>query len=244
LGSIYLFCLLVGGFFVAAAALSGHDADADHDLELEAGDPLDLHIDLDAGAAEGMAGSLEFDMDTDLAELSATCDLAAEHAADILVVDPDSPGGALDVGGDAVWMPVLSLRFWTYGCCFFGLTGLLLSNLGLGTPSTVLGAALGMGFGCGYIASWIFRKLRSDPGVRAMGSQHYVGALGTVLVPVGVKRPGKIRCSLRGQDMDLLAISADQGDLDRGTRVLVVSYHDDTASVVHAGRLLSPHDDS
>lgn len=227
---------------MGAAALSGHDADADHDLGFDHGDSLDLQIDLDAGAAEGVAGSLEFDMDTDLAELP-TAEFHAEHAADLLVVDHDHDGGLVEAGGDAVWMPVLSLRFWTYGSCFFGLTGSLLTWLELASTLATFGLSLGMGFGCGYAASWTFRQLRSATGAMPIGSKHYVGALGEVLVPVGVERTGKIRCTLRGQDIDLLALSAEEATLERGTRVLVVSYQDETATVVHAGRLLTHSDD-
>lgn len=242
LANLYLFCLLVGGFFVGAAALHGQDTEADHGAEgdHDLGDPLDLHIDVAAGAAEGAAGSLALDMDSELAALPDLSGLQAEHAADLLAPEAgETSGGFMEAGGaEAVWMPVLSLRFLTYGSCFFGLTGLVLGATGLAGPGLTLGLASGMGFACGYAASWLFRRLRSDRGARAMGSQHTVGVLGTVLVPVGTARPGKVRCRLRGQDFDLIATSMDKGDLDRGTRVLVVGFEDDAAQVVHAGRLL------
>jgi hypothetical protein len=281
LGNVYLFCLLVGGFFVGAAALSGHDGDHDTDHALEhdaghefkdfgadavddfdadapddfdaevkdfgAGDPLDLSIDLEAGAAEGFAGSLELDMESELAALPDSVDLDAEHAGDLILADA---GGDADAGtdlvttsGDAVWLPILSLRFWTYGSCFFGMTGLIIEKTALAGPALTLGVASGMGFTCGYTASWLFRKLRSDRGARAIGSRHYVGAIGTVLVTCGTEKTGKIRCTLRGKDFDLLARSIDKGDLPRGVRVLVAGFEDDTAQVVHAGRLLQHDDD-
>lgn len=258
LGNVYLFCLLVGGFFVGAAALSGHDADHDgdvdhdHALEHDAGhfgdaDPLDLSIDLDSGAAEGFAGSLELDMESELAALPDAVEVDAEHAGDLILAEAggevDADQSLLATSGDAVWMPILSLRFWTYGSCFFGLTGLIIEKTALAGPMLTFGVAGGMGFSCGYTASWLFRKLRSDRGARAIGSRHYVGAIGTVLVTCGVEKTGKVRCSLRGRDFDLLARSIDKGDLGRGTRVLVAGFEDDTAQVVHAGRLLQHDDD-
>ncbi|MCA9686726.1 MAG: hypothetical protein KC457_31460, partial [Myxococcales bacterium] len=187
----------------------------------------------------------------ELAALPDAVALEAEHAGDLILADA---GGDLDAGaeagtdlittsGDAVWMPILSLRFWTYGSCFFGLTGLIIEKTALAGPMLTLGVASGMGFGCGYTASWLFRRLRSDRGARAIGSRHYVGAIGTVLVTCGTEKTGKVRCSLRGKDFDLLAVSIDQGDLARGTKVLVAGFEDDTAQVVHAGRLLQHDDD-
>lgn len=244
---VYLFSTLVGGFFVAAAAFSGgddmdhdHDFDADHDFDVdhEFDADHDVGLALDAGPSEGIAGlleaGLEVDMDTDLADLPSE-PLGIEHALELADgQDLDPP----ELAGDAAWVPLLSFRFWTYALCFFGLTGGLLTQLSPAHPTVVLALALFMGSTCGYTASWTLRRLRKVQGAETIGHTHYRGSVGKVLIPVGAGKTGKVRCTIRGQDHDLLATSDEAGVLTKGTEVLVLDFDGESADVVHAARLM------
>lgn len=218
-------------------------ADLDHDLALgDAADAFSLDVDMETGVLEGAAGALELDLETDVADLGDLPAADVGHAAELML--GADPVDAVAPRREPVWLPLLSLRFWTYGSCFFGLSGGLLTTLTPGAPRLILGLALAMGLGCGYVASWTFRRLRRAPLITALGPRHFAGAIGTVLVPVGTDRPGKVRVRLRDQEHDLLARSAEDVDLPRGTRVLVIEYRDETARVVHAGRLLAAPGDA
>jgi membrane protein implicated in regulation of membrane protease activity len=224
--SVYLFCLFVGGFFVGSSVLAGgHDAGADVGAD-------GLH--LGSASPDEVAHTLHLDMDTELAHLPVGP--AADHASEVVHAGPGTAGHGAG-GADAAWLPLSSVRFWTFGSCFFGMTGSLLTWLGAAGPAVTLALSVAMGAGCGSAASWAIRKLRQSEVSGHVGHDDYVGAIGTVVVPIAPGRTGKVRCTLKGLTEDLLARTDEKGDLAEGTKVLVVGFEDREARVVHAGRL-------
>lgn len=118
---------------------------------------------------------------------------------------------------------LLSVRFWTFFCAFFGLTGVVLDGLGLvshwavaTTLAVVMGAAAGFG------ATWLLRTLRGDGSNSVGSSSEMIGKSARVLVSAGPEQVGKVRIELRGTSVDMLAISIDGETHAPRSEVLVI----------------------
>lgn len=79
---------------------------------------------------------------------------------------------------------VKSLKFWTFGICFFGLTGLVLSNLTMPLPAHLIAiASVLMGLICGALVSGTLQILRRQQADSLIRVNDLVGLTGTVEVP-------------------------------------------------------------
>lgn len=234
--AIYLGSLLFGGFFVGASVLSGmHASEHGHDAilgsdALEGPGALDGHLSLPE--------HVHLDMNTEMGALPEG-EVHVEHVTDLVSAGHGSEvaahqHGLTDVG--AAFAPVRSLRFWTFGTCFFGMTGSLMTLLGVAGLLT-FAMACGVGLGSGLAATWVVHKLSREHVSAALSEADYPGTIGRVMVTIQAGRPGKIRCHLRGQVVDLIAESDEKGTLRVGQQVLVIEYREGAARVVHAGRL-------
>ena len=186
--SIYWFSFMIGGIFVALAALSGLDGvefdfEADTDLEL---------VDQGEGPKTPCPGQTK-----------------RKHR------------GKAD--GPPLLSIVKSLKFWTFGSCFFGLTGLLLSRFQ--PPLFPLGVAViatGLGILCGTAMSGILLFLRQRQADSLVRSADLAGLTGTVEVPFDSTSKGKVRLKLKGSMVDFIAITNDSQGFAQGDKVWVV----------------------
>jgi hypothetical protein len=95
------------------------------------------------------------------------------------------------------WAPITSLRFWVFLFAFGGGAGLALTELG------------------------------SSETVSAIGASELVGMTGTLMLPAGPGKPGKVRVEIKGRTEDYVATVVDDGgDLPSGTPVLIVAEGD------------------
>ena len=139
----------------------------------------------------------------------------------------------VDHAGHHEWagkLPFLSLRFWTWGVTFFGLSGLALT-LGK-TPAFLVPwlAALG-GLGSGWGASWALGRLTRDAvGVLPEASSH-IGREGKLLLPLRPGERSKIRLSIGGVETDLLAETDLATEIPAQSTVWVVGMRGLTAVV-------------
>lgn len=173
----------------------------------------------DASAGADMDADADFDADADM-DVAGGAQLDAVHEADT------------DAGGFAAIF--LSLRFWTFGFLAFGMVGTLLHYLRLSSSSSVtLIAALAMGLGSGFLASWVFRALKRSGVSSAADESDAVGQVGKVLVPCERGGHAKVRLELRGQSIDFLATTDDES-LDDGELVMVEELRDGTLHVSKA----------
>jgi hypothetical protein len=166
----------------------------------------------------------------------------ADHDVDH---DVDHDAAAHDVGdvhlgaADAIWLPVLSIRFWTFFLAFFGLTGSLLEafrKLGLiGAPPAVVAVlAAVVGLGAGYAIARILRSLKQERiSSEVLPETDYPGKAGEVLLDVAPGDPGMVRLDVKGVSIDVpaLAADADLKAMRRGSKVIVLSYKDGKVSV-------------
>ncbi len=215
--SVYLIAGIVGGVLIVLSALGGigdHDADLelDHDVDLDVDGDVDLDLD----------GDVDLDVDHDL-----------DHEVDV------AHGGPLDgVDPEGIWLPFLSLRFWTYFAAGFGITGGLLTWLGSLVEPVVGLAAGGTGLVAGLAMAYAMRALKQGEAHGHIGLNDYQGAEGVVRVSIRPGGTGKIRVVVRGEEIDLLATSSEPEPLLAGTPVVIIDMLGAQARVVRRETLM------
>jgi membrane protein implicated in regulation of membrane protease activity len=173
------------------------------------------------------------------ADADADADVDADVDADAGVDahgDLDHSHGTMDMGGHgpagALLAALRSFRFWTFFLAFFGLTGLVLTWLGL-VDSDLLALALsgGMGAVSGLGVFGVLRHLSSDDSGSVASSNDYVGKTAKVVVPVSPGGVGKVRLQLRGTTVDVLATSIEEESVGAREEVLIVEMDGTRAKV-------------
>ena len=168
-------------------------------------------------AAIGGVDGVDIDADFDL-------DLDTPVPAD---VDDIDVGTQIDQTLTALrsrwWLPLLSLRFWTFFLCFFGLTGLLITLI---TPELApwLTAfiALGMGIFCGWVAASVLRALSRQPISSMVKPESLIGQVGQVEIPFDQASRGKVKLVLGDSTVSYFAITQEERAFAVGESVLVV----------------------
>lgn len=153
----------------------------------------------------------------------------------------EASGDHGDAGHDVpheVWLPFLSLRFWTYFSAAFGAIGLLLTQFSLASHTAALLWALAGGVGAGLGVAYSVRALRRSEASSAIREQDLLGAEARMLVGSRDSLPGKARLSIRGEDIDLVAISHTGSDIAVGETVYVLSIENNTARVARREEIL------
>ena len=118
---------------------------------------------------------------------------------------------------------VKSLKFWTFGSCFFGLAGLLFSLLQPTlSPLGVAVIAAGVGIVCGAAMAGILLFLRQRQADSLVRSADLAGLTGSVEVPFDSTRKGKVRLKLKGSMVDFIAFTDDPQGFAQGDQVWVV----------------------
>jgi membrane protein implicated in regulation of membrane protease activity len=121
-----------------------------------------------------------------------------------------------------LWLPIFSLRFWTFGIAFFGLAGWLLSIMNVAAPLT-LAIAVVLGMVCGGGVAIALRQLRKRDIDSMVRSADYVGLSGIVEIPFDANSRGKIQLQVRGITIGLMAMTDNPNGFQAGDRVFVVS---------------------
>lgn len=179
-------------------------------------------------------GGEEADADGD-AEIGGA-ELDADAGADLDAdADAGGGGGADDVHAASDFLTIfVSLRFWTFLLGFGGLTGLLLTILGVAEPIGMIASA-GMGAVCGTVATLAVRALSRGQISSSLGQDDWIGRSGRVVLPVSAARAGKIRLEFEHEVKDVMALAAgDEGELAIGQDVIVVEMVDGVAKVTAA----------
>jgi membrane protein implicated in regulation of membrane protease activity len=136
-----------------------------------------------------------------------------------------------------------SFKFWTFGSCFFGLTGLLLSTTRL-SPFWIMAIAIGMGLLMGGLASSLMQGLRRRRVNSLVQTQDWVGAKGTVELPFDANSRGKVRLQLRGSLVDVTAFTNDPAPLNIGDTIVVIGSENNRVWVVSDATLHTFSDES
>jgi hypothetical protein len=142
-------------------------------------------------------------------------------------------------GGDSAegalldWLPVASLRFWTFFLAFAGATGaaLLLAGAAPGRLGTAA-LALGVGYASGLAAVVVVRRLRAAHVDSGIDRKKLIGLSGRVLVEVARDTTGKVRVGLGASVEDLMARTEDELPLRPGAAVLIYAAESDDKVMV------------
>jgi len=137
-----------------------------------------------------------------------------------------------------LWLPFFSFKFWTFGVCFFGLTGLALTLLqpNLGQALIAFIAVL-VGLVIGTAMAWLLRILGGNYTNSMTRAEDLVGVMGTVEIPFDSTCRGKVQLSIKGSMIGYSAMTEEDKEFQRGEQVLVVSCEDNRVWVVSADRL-------
>jgi hypothetical protein len=146
-------------------------------------------------------------------EIDGHADVDADH-------DHDHDGG-VDVGGLA-WLPLASLRFWTFFMAFFGATGTALTLIERDMNAWVRAAiAAAMGYVCGAAAVSVFRYMRRSQTTSNLAVDDYIGETAVVRVSVARGKTGKVRLDLKGRTLDLLAETEEEAPFAISERAMI-----------------------
>ncbi len=136
-----------------------------------------------------------------------------------------------DTAAGLGWAPVTSIRFWVFFFAFGGGAGYALVRLEGETVAAV--GAIGIGWLSGAMAVAIIRALTKRSVSSAVETKSLVGVTGTLLLPVGPGKPGKVRIALGDRAEDYVAnVVDDGGDLPTGSSVLIVAEGDQGSLLV------------
>ena len=136
-----------------------------------------------------------------------------------------------------------TLKFWTFGACFFGLTGLLISYFQpQRNPTGVFIISLLMGLFIGTLVALTFHILRYRIPTGMDQPDEYIGLVGSVEIPIDQETRGKIRIQFRDGSRELVARTSDEIALDVGDHVMIVGMENNLAWVV-AESTLHDHPD-
>jgi membrane protein implicated in regulation of membrane protease activity len=219
----YLTFLIVGGAFVIMSVFSGSGADADADADFDADVDADFDADVDA----------DFDADVD-------ADFDADGGSDI-ELDVDTKIAIDGPDSQALWMPFFSFKFWTFGSCFFGLTGCVLMWVSPGlTQFVIVPISVAMGTGVGSSVAWALRKLRQNTSDSMIRGDDLVGATGIVEVPFERGRLGRVRLTIKGMNVGYTAITSWETPLTISQKVVVVGIDGHKVRVVPSSALNNP----
>lgn len=129
--------------------------------------------------------------------------------------------------------PLASPRFWTFGLTFFGLTGLVLEALRVVDEAhLVAGLAAAVGVCTGVLAHAILGGLGRSETSTAADERDFVGKTGRVLVPFGADGLGKVRLTIKGTTVDVLARTDEAEPFVAGETALIIHMQDTVAAVL------------
>lgn len=138
---------------------------------------------------------------------------------------------------------IKNLKFWTFGSCFFGLTGILLSILQTGLPALLVTLiAMGMGLICGTAISGALLYLRQQQADSLISQNDLMGLAGTVEIPFDAQTRGKVRLTVKGNILEVVAFTDGAHSFQAGEQVVVVGTQDNRVWVVSSDSFNQPPD--
>ena len=213
--TIYLVMMLTGGVLVLGSTLTGIGEDTDFNVQGETG------IELDCGLQATDVGTSPDALSMDIQESDGMV-----GDAPFVMFSGDGLGELL-----GSWLPVLSLRFWTFFSAFrrrWDRDIHLRRFNGLQTAVT----AVAIGYISGLVATKVISKLQRQTVDSRLSKYDYLGQSGKVLVPIGHESKGKVRLHIRGRALDCLADSVSGDALDAGVSIRVIDTHQDGSLTV------------
>lgn len=170
---------------------------------------------------QDLGGDGDVQLDSDAGGVDVDHDLGVDHS--------DLTGHAAEAGA---WLPFLSLRFWTYLCAGFGATGLLLSFFTRTSSGTVFVLSVVTGLVCGLMVAYVYRALQVSNTDSMTREKDVLGCHAKVLVAIRKDQPGRVRCCVKGDWVDFVALSNDGSELQAGEDAVIVALENGKAMVI------------
>lgn len=172
-------------------------------------------------------------------------DFTVDHDVDLGA----DAGGDADVGhdadashdsghGDGPWMLFFSLRFWTYLLGVFGVSGLLLTYLTDSREPVTALLSGATGFLSGVFAASLVGWLRKNEADSTAREHDFLGVRARVTVGIRDRQVGRIRATVKGELIDVLAVSEEPLALPEGSEVVIVGMDNGRATVMPLQALL------
>ncbi|HOJ03241.1 MAG TPA: hypothetical protein PK916_04485 [Bacteroidota bacterium] len=229
--TLYLACLISGGILLTISLFSGGDADSDMDHGLDAHADLDHSLDAHADMDHTLDAHADVDHALD-AHVDAGHGDALTHTADVHHGDvAHASGGMMSAA-----FQFFSFRNIVYLTTFFGLTGSILTWMATPAALTLL-SAIGMGGFAMFVGHKFMRYLKSSESGEAVHERSLIGHVGTVSLAPTKERKGKVRVSMNGQWMEMLALVHPDSARDEyrfGEHVLILDVEHNVAQVDEA----------
>lgn len=189
-------------------------------------------------AAIGGIDGAEIDVAADVGPAEPDFGVSSGIDQDIELVAQDSSSSQRTRWRFNPLVILASFKFWTFGSCFFGLTGLLLSLLQPQRGSiSIFMISLLMGLLIGGMVSLVFHRLRSRNPTGMATPDELVGLLATVEIPINQHARGKIRVQFRDGSRELPARTNDDQTLKVGDSVMIIGLEGNLAWVVSENSL-------
>ena len=125
------------------------------------------------------------------------------------------------------WLPIGSLRFWTFFLGFGGGVGAILTYQGVAAAAVIGALAVVIGWVTGVVAVAVIRALRGTSVDSTVGEPDLIGASGTVVVGIPAGGIGKVRFQAKGRSFDLVAEGEYSAAVPTGAPVIVVGHGED-----------------
>ncbi len=158
-------------------------------------------------------------------------DIGHEAGPQHLEAQDSDHGSDGDQGAGAVWLPFFSIRFWTYTIATFGLVGSILTLTRVCPEPLTLVISVCSGVFMGVLAAFIVRILGLAARTSEAAETDFMGAMAKVTVAIRDGLPGKVRTTVRGDIIDLVALSDSGGTIEQGQEVMIVGIEGDKARV-------------
>jgi membrane-bound ClpP family serine protease len=105
-----------------------------------------------------------------------------------------------------------------------------MTQLGSGETTTLITSSV-MGIGLAYPIAYLFQHLKKDSVTSNTNSKNYEQEIAKTLLPMKPHGPGKIRVSIAGELIDLIAQNPTSESIEQGAEVLIVSMENGVALV-------------
>lgn len=188
-------------------------------------------------SALGGDGESDASMDS---ELGGEADIDFTTATSMSQIG-DAPAGDVLQGTLSAF---LSMRFWTYVLAGFGLTGSILTLFNVSAEPIRALTSLAVGVATGFSVSLLTRLIVNSQHDSMISAGDFIGAMGKVTLPVrGEGEIGKVRLNVRGDLVDILAVSSNGTAIDAQQEIVVVGLNGNKAVIAPADELIgdSPH---
>ena len=105
-----------------------------------------------------------------------------------------------------------------------------MTELGSGDTTTLVTSSV-MGIGLAYPIAYLFQHLKRDSVTSNTSSKNYEQEIATTLLPMSPNGQGKIRISMAGELVDIIASNPTNESIAQGSEVLIVSMENGIALV-------------